>query len=95
MFKSPLSHWNSGGNFNSVLYKNVSNSSISGVIKDVDVKTGTVTGYFSIFGNVDSDGDMIMPGAFKRTLENNYRRIKTPCFPRSHKNIIRYKKRKS
>jgi HK97 family phage prohead protease len=59
-----------------MLYKNVSNSSISGVIKDVDVKTGTVTGYFSIFGNVDSDGDMIMPGAFKRTLENNYRRAK-------------------
>jgi HK97 family phage prohead protease len=59
-----------------MLYKNVSNSSISGVIKDVDVKTGTVTGYFSIFGNVDSDGDMIMPGAFKRSLDNNYRRHK-------------------
>jgi uncharacterized protein len=59
-----------------VLYKNVSNSSISGVIKDVDTKTGTVTGYFSIFGNVDSDKDMIMPGAFKRTLQNNYKRIK-------------------
>jgi uncharacterized protein len=59
-----------------VLYKNVSNSSISGVIKDVDTKTGTITGYFSIFGNVDSDGDMIMPGAFKRTLQNNYNRHK-------------------
>jgi HK97 family phage prohead protease len=59
-----------------VLYKNVSNSSISGVIKDVDPKTGTVTGYFSIFGNVDSDGDMIMPGAFRRSLNNNYKRIK-------------------
>lgn len=59
-----------------MLYKNVSNSSISGVIKDVDVKTGTVTGYFSIFGNVDSDGDMIMPGAFRRSLNNNYKRIK-------------------
>jgi HK97 family phage prohead protease len=59
-----------------MLYKNVSDSSIGGVIKDVDVKTGTVTGYFSIFGNVDSDGDMIMPGAFKRTLTNNYSRQK-------------------
>jgi uncharacterized protein len=59
-----------------VLYKNVSNSSISGVIKDVDTKTGTVTGYFSIFGNVDSDGDMIMPGAFKASLKTNYRRVK-------------------
>lgn len=59
-----------------MLYKNVSNSSVQGVIKDVDAKTGTVTGYFSIFGNVDSDGDMIMPGAFKRTLNNNYKRVK-------------------
>ena len=58
-----------------MLYKNVSNGS-SGVIKDVDVKTGTVTGYFSIFGNVDSDGDIVMPGAFTRTLNNNYKRLK-------------------
>jgi HK97 family phage prohead protease len=59
-----------------MLYKNVSDSSIGGVIKDVDVKTGTVTGYFAVFGNIDSDGDMIMPGAFKRTLTNNYNRQK-------------------
>jgi HK97 family phage prohead protease len=68
-----------------MLYKNVSNSSVSGVIKDVDVKTGTVTGYFSVFGNVDSDGDMIMPGAFKRTLQNNYKRIKHLAFHDSTK----------
>jgi uncharacterized protein len=54
------------------LTKNVS----SGAIKDVDSATGTVTGYFSIFGNVDSDGDIVMPGAFKRSLNNNYKRIK-------------------
>jgi HK97 family phage prohead protease len=59
-----------------MLCKNVSDSSISGVIKDVDIKTGTVTGYFAVFGNIDSDGDMIMPGAFKRTLTNNYNRQK-------------------
>ncbi len=57
-------------------FKNVSESTTAGVIKDVDVKTGIVTGYFSIFGNVDSDGDMIMPGAFKRSLNNNYKRVK-------------------
>lgn len=45
-------------------------------IKDIDVKTGTVTGYFSIFGNIDSDEDMIMPGAFAKTLSENYRRVK-------------------
>lgn len=45
-------------------------------IKDVDAATGKVTGYFSIFGNVDSDEDMIMPGAYRKTLSENYRRIK-------------------
>jgi len=35
---------------------------------DVDVNTGIVTGYFSAFGNIDSHGDRIMPGAFKKTI---------------------------
>lgn len=47
-----------------------------GHIKDVDTATGTVTGYFSVFGNIDSDKDMIMPGAYKKTLEENKSRIK-------------------
>lgn len=59
-----------------MLYKNISNSNVAGTIKDVDVKSGTVTGYFSVFGNVDSDGDIIMPGAFTRTVKNNYHRLK-------------------
>lgn len=42
-----------------------------GAIKDVDVKQGIVTGYFSTFGNKDSDGDIIMPGAFTKTLSEN------------------------
>lgn len=37
-------------------------------IKDVDAKQGIVSGYFSSFGNVDSDGDVIVPGAFKKTI---------------------------
>lgn len=41
------------------------------MIKDIDAKTGTVTGYFSAFGNVDSDGDMIMPGSFTKTIKEN------------------------
>ena len=40
----------------------------NGELKDVDVKTMTMTGYFSKFGNIDSDGDMMMPGAFKKSL---------------------------
>lgn len=50
--------------------------SISAEIKDIDEQKGIVTGYFSAFGNVDSDNDMIMPGAFTKTLNENQKRIK-------------------
>lgn len=46
------------------------------IVKDIDEKQGIVTGYFSVFGNIDSDGDMIMPGAFKKSLSENSHRIK-------------------
>jgi uncharacterized protein len=41
---------------------------LSGGIEDLDLKTNKVTGYASTFGNVDSDGDMMMPGAFTKSL---------------------------
>lgn len=44
---------------------------VGGSVKDVDVKQGIVTGYFSVFGNKDADGDVIMPGAFTKTLQEN------------------------
>lgn len=56
----------------SLEYKSLS----SGIVTDIDEKQGRIIGYFSKFGNIDSDGDMIMPGAYKRTLANNMRRIK-------------------
>ena len=37
-------------------------------VKDLDNKGRTVTGYFSAFDNVDADGDVIVKGAFSRTL---------------------------
>lgn len=40
-------------------------------VKDVDVEKGIVTGYFSVFGNKDSDGDIVMPGAFRKTIKEN------------------------
>ena len=40
-------------------------------VKDVDTVQGIVTGYFSIFGNTDSDGDIVMPGAYRKTLKEN------------------------
>lgn len=50
-------------------------------IKDADSKEGIVTGYFSHFGSIDGDGDLVMPGAFKKSIsengpESNHPRIK-------------------
>lgn len=40
----------------------------SGHIKDVDRKSRTVTGYASVFDNVDSDNDVIIKGAFTKSI---------------------------
>lgn len=37
-------------------------------IKDVDVKNGIVTGYYSAFGNIDSYKDMVVRGAYAKTI---------------------------
>ena len=37
-------------------------------IKDIDAKSMTVTGYWSKFGNVDYDGDIIASGAANKTI---------------------------
>lgn len=49
---------------------------IAQTIKDVDVKKGIVTGYFSKFGNIDSDGDVIQKGAYAKTISESFVRIK-------------------
>lgn len=41
---------------------------LQGAVKDIDTTGRVVTGYFSSFDNVDSDGDVILRGAFERTL---------------------------
>ncbi len=56
--------------------KDIKYKSVFGEVKDVDPKQGIITGYFSVFGNKDSDGDIITPGAFKKTLTENGPRIK-------------------
>lgn len=40
----------------------------AGIIKDVDRKSRTVTGYFSTFNVKDSDGDIIVASAFDKTI---------------------------
>ena len=42
-----------------------------GMVKDVNSKKGVVTAYYSVFGNVDSDGDIVDPGAGKATIAEN------------------------
>ena len=46
------------------------------MVKDIDTVQGIITGYFSVFGNIDSDKDMIMPGAFKKSIQTQGARIK-------------------
>ena len=41
-----------------------------GEIKDLDMKNRRISGYLSSFDNKDSDGDIIVKGAYKRTLDN-------------------------
>lgn len=42
---------------------------INGTLKDVDTKSGIITGYFAAFDNIDSDGDVFVKGAFKKTIK--------------------------
>ena len=57
---------------NNIIYK----SSPIGELQDIDDKTGIVKGYGSIFGNIDSDGDIITKGAYTKTISENGKRIK-------------------
>lgn len=47
----------------------IKQDTIGATVTDVDGVKGIVTGYFSRFNNVDSDGDIIRPGAFKKTIK--------------------------
>jgi len=40
-------------------------------VTDIDLKSRVVTGYFSKFGNVDSDGDVIVKGAYAKTIQES------------------------
>jgi len=46
-------------------------------ISDVDSKKSIIVGYASAFGSLDSHGDIVMKGAFKRTLGHNANRVKS------------------
>ena len=44
---------------------------VSGVPVDMADDTRTIEVYYSAFGNVDSDGDIIMPGSFTKSIKEN------------------------
>ena len=47
----------------------LSYKSIVGEVKDVDTKKRVITGYLSGFDNKDFDGDIIVKGAFKKSID--------------------------
>ncbi|ROI02934.1 HK97 family phage prohead protease [Chryseobacterium sp. G0240] len=47
----------------------------TGTIKDVDAKNRIVTGYLSSFGNVDYDNDIIVKGAFQKSISERLDKI--------------------
>jgi HK97 family phage prohead protease len=62
-------------------------------LKDVDVNSRTVTGYFASFNTLDSDGDVFMPGAFAKSLNENKDRIlhllqHNPNLPLGRPNVL-------
>ena len=38
---------------------------------------GTFSGHAAAFGNIDNGGDVILPGAFARTIKEDFDRIKS------------------
>ena len=57
---------------NKIIYK----ASPIGELIDADEKSGIVKGYGSVFGNIDSDGDIINKGAYSKTISENGKRVK-------------------
>lgn len=51
---------------------------VAPIIKDLDGRKGIVTGYFSHFGNVDADGDVITQGAFAKSIKESGPTSKKP-----------------
>jgi HK97 family phage prohead protease len=48
---------------------------VMSAIDDVDMSEGIVTAYVSVFDEIDSDGDIILQGAYKKTIKENANRV--------------------
>lgn len=49
---------------------------VSHEIKELDDAKGVVIAYASVYNNIDADKEVIMPGAFTKTVNENYKRIR-------------------
>lgn len=45
-------------------------------IKGVDETSGVIEAYANVYNNIDSDDDISMPGAFTKTVSENFKRIR-------------------
>lgn len=43
----------------------------SGILKDVDIERRMIEGYYSVFDYKDSDGDVMLPGCYTKTIKEN------------------------
>ena len=57
---------------NTILYKQAP----IGELLDADENAGIIKGYGSYFGNKDSDSDIIVKGAYTKTIQENGERVK-------------------
>lgn len=60
---------------NGMEYKSIFTSTKDAVI-NIDEGKGIIEGYFAVFGNKDSDKDVLRPGFFTKTLQENGHRVK-------------------
>lgn len=51
---------------------------------EIDAKTGEFAGYGAVFGNIDSHGDVIVPGAFSESLSDWSTRGRLPSMKLMH-----------
>src|SRR5689334_429049 len=59
--------------------------------KDIDSTKGIVVGYFSAFNNKDSDGDIILPGSFAKSIKERGPKSAKPRI----KHLLDHDKRKA
>lgn len=45
-------------------------------VKDLDEADGVITAYANVYNNEDADGDISMPGSFKKTVKEQRKRIR-------------------